>query len=197
MNLNKIKKLNEYMTKARKLILLKYNPDSCILSTAVMIAICKKLGIKGVEPFSCSVIVYNPIASKIISEFGYEFKSQEDIDNMFAKGGYSVGIGIGDPKKGSWGGHLIVVGKDFLLDPSLDQAARSQYNISLTCLLGLLSDSESRKKFNSFKNGEQKLIYNQNDCLIIYTKINRDYTISPDWKNKDRINEIVKAVLKK
>jgi len=195
MNKNKISKLEDYTVKARKIILERYFPDSCVLSTAVTIELCKKLGIKGVEPLSCTVVAYNPELTEKMKEKGRFITEQDEFNDAE----YSVGVGFIEGKHNGlkgWGGHLIAVGKDFLVDLSLDQASRPERGMNFTPLLWLAETSKDRQRLKDFIHGDINLIVMlENGCTLSYHRIELDHTVSPDWINKDRRIDIVKKVL--
>lgn len=179
--------IQKLLKHARPEILKYFRNDSCIASTAVGVDVLNHLGIFA-EPLPVRTLIFNaPFANRISNEKLVNF---DQVENWTKEdGSYSVGIGLGSKQPNKWAGHLVVlVEKKFLLDLSIDQANRSQYNINLEpfCI-------EVDKKFLT---GSAK-VFELKECVVsIEILLNNGYISSPDWIFSGRRKEIVDSTLK-
>jgi hypothetical protein len=172
---------------ARSEILKEFRADSCIVSTAVGIDILNHFNVMA-EPLAVRTSIFNePFASRLSKLQSWPNKKQ--VEEWSKEGSYSVGIGFGAQQVDKWAGHLVVlVEKQFILDLSIDQASRPQYNMVLNPFL-----VEVNKEFFS---GTPK-VFNLNQCVIRIDllKDNKDYLLTPDWEFKNRRSKIVTRLL--
>lgn len=113
--------------------------NSCIVSTAIYLRICREHGVKA-EPLSVETYIYNkPFADWIVAH-DFSHPPREEAAKLGEQGGrYLV---LGGPlvrempeEAGNWPGHLIAVvrrpggGHPFFIDLSIDQAHRPEKRI--------------------------------------------------------------------
>jgi hypothetical protein len=179
-----IKKILQH---ARPEILKHFRADSCIASTAVGVDVLTQLGIVA-EPLPVRTLIFNtPFANRLSDK---NFTNYDQVENWTKEdGSYSVGIGFGVQQPNKWAGHLVVlIEKQFVLDLSIDQANRPQYNIILEpfCV-------EIDEKFLS---GSPK-VFKLKECIVRMDVLtNNDYILSPDWIFSNRRKQIVNSTLK-
>ena len=175
---------------ARSEILKEFRADSCIASTAVALDVLTKYGVFA-EPFPIRSLIFNkPYASRMVDSFGWP--NAEEVQRWAQEdGSYSIGVGVGTSLPNKWAGHLTaLVERRFLLDLSIDQASRPQYNIVLNPF-----SIEVDEKFLS---GEPK-VFALNECVIrldvLRGEENNEYTSSPDWIFAGRRSKIVDRII--
>jgi len=186
----KEKVLKVLLEKARQEILKEFNPDSCIVSTAVCIDVLKHFGILA-EPLPVRVMVFNKIAVDCINKWGMPVKDHTIYEWSRKYGAWSVGVGFSKRLDTGYVGHLVaLVENTEILDISLDQASRPQHKIVLSPLKFEISSdfmSGARMPFTSKRDG----------CIFCYEKItNYGYTQSPDWLKRSRRKHIVDKLIK-
>jgi hypothetical protein len=176
---------------ARPEILKEFREDSCIATTAIVLDILTHYGILA-EPLAVRTLIFNkPFADRI--ENGANWPKGDEIHRWCEEdGSYSVGIGVGTQQPGKWAGHLVVlVEKQFLLDLSIDQAARPKYNMVLEPICVEIDES--------FLTGKPRVI-RHNQCVIrieLLRENSKGYITSPDWTFANRRRKIVTNILKK
>lgn len=172
---------------ARSEILKEFRADSCIASTAVGIDVLSHFNIVA-EPLAVRTLIFNEqFANRLSNLKSWPTKQQVEAWSE-EDGSYSVGIGVGTQQANKWAGHLVVlVEKQFVLDLSIDQASRPQYNIVLNPFLVEIN--------KDFFTGSPK-VFNFNQCVIrIETLNNKDYLLTPDWEFKNRRSNIVTSLI--
>ena len=159
---------------ARPEILKEFRADSCIASTAVGLDILMHYGILA-EPFPVRTLIFNePFTSRLENGQGWPTGQQVRVWTE-EDGSYSVGIGVGTQQPNKWAGYLaILVEKRLLLDLSIDQATRPQYNMMLVPLCVEIDEQ--------FISGSPK-VFKAGQCVVRVDALlgNEGYTSSPDW----------------
>jgi hypothetical protein len=174
---------------ARPEILKEFRADSCIASTAVGLDILMHYGILA-EPFPVRTLIFNePFASRLENGQGWPTGQQVRVWTE-EDGSYSVGIGVGTQQPNKWAGHLVIlVEKRLLLDLSIDQATRPQYNMLLEPLCVEVDEQ--------FFSGSPK-VFRAGQCVVRVDALlgNEGYTSSPDWLFAGRRRKIVANTLR-
>jgi len=176
---------------ARSEILKEFRDDSCIASTAIGLDVLTHFGVLA-EPLAVRTLIFNEaFASRI--EGGASWPKGDEIKTWLEEdGSYSLGIGMGTPLPGHWAGHLVLlVEKKILIDLSIDQANRPQYNMKF--------DPFSVEVDNQFLRGIPK-VFKHNGCVIRIDVLpnNMGYITSPDWifvdRRKKTVDNIIRAI---
>lgn len=173
---------------ARPEILKEFRIDSCIVSAAVAIDVLTHFGILA-EPLAVRALVFNePLANHIQND---GFPTEQQVQQWTKEdGSYSVGIGVGTQLPNKWAGHLVVlVERQLLLDLSLDQATRPQYNMFLNPLCVEVDEQ--------FLSGSP-IVFKVEQCVVRFDVLtgNKGYTSSPDWLFAERRKKIVTDTLR-
>lgn len=181
--------LQRLLKHARSEILKEFRADSCIASTAIGIDILTHFGVLA-EPLPVRTLIFNePFAARVAKlqswPTGQQVREWSDED-----GSHSVGIGVGTQQPNKWAGHLVVlVEKRLLVDLSIDQASRPQYNMLLQPFCVEVDEE--------FLSGSPKVFkFNQVVIRIDHLIGNEGYTKSPDWLFAGRRNNIIANTLK-
>lgn len=165
--------------------------QSCLASGAVTTEVLRSLGITA-RPMTASVMAATePWVRKM--EAGNKPTSEETLDRWWEEDrAYSVGV-MHDPipEKGSWTAHLIVLagpGESYLVDPSLDQLSRPQYDLPLE---PLVMDMGEQRVFNQheFRRGRTQAVGQFTDddggrsFYVIYScfPTDRSFRTAPDF----------------
>lgn len=113
--------------RVREEVLQRWNADSCIASTRVLLATLARFGIEG-RPTPTRVSVFN--------QTGWQMAQERIPVGQWPPTAWSVGVdGVGKSKSDRWNGHLVAVLKGVaarrvLIDPSGDQFARPECGIA-------------------------------------------------------------------
>ena len=184
------KHINLLLKHARAEILRYYRIDSCIISTRVAVEVMKQLGYAA-YPQSVACSVYNAAMVKRIQKLGWP-SSQEEFQAWIKEDPsiWSVAIGHRHPGETGFVGHLVaIIEKNILVDLSLDQASRPQYNMELCPYARIVTDE--------FLKGEKSVAI-VNDMAIAYEITNEsDWKLSSNWTDKRQYEPLVAAVLDK
>lgn len=175
---------------ARPRILAIARPDSCIFSTRIAVGVLRRLHI-GASPLAVRVSIFNPLMSGRIAAWtassGGIAPPFDVVQKWFRDGSgcYSVGLGHGDPRPGSYAGHLVAaVSGGGLLDLSLDQANRREHGITL----GPLRTHASAEFFK----GELAHVERMNGSTLRYQiHDNNDWMKAPDWNIRKRSRPLI------
>lgn len=184
--------------------------DVCILAIRVAKVLLNSLGYE-VKPLPVKVGIYNKKWDQFVRETGGQPKSEVDAMEWANKGAWAVGIGMThednennsrsfgvDKKNIGYNGHLVaIVDNEYLLDPTIGQASRPEYDIHLGPLI-----TKINKK--SFIHGTSNLIgmygssIEANPVIINYFAIpgDKSYKQTPDWKS-NRITTFVEKIMQK
>lgn len=176
---------------ARPEILKEFRADSCIASSAIGIDVLSHFGFIS-EPFPVQTIIFNQKMADKVEKFGMPQNGLPDA--WVAEGAWSVGVGFGAEiaKPGKWqAGHLNILAENrYLIDLSIDQATRPQYQIDMTPFCIEVSDD--------FIQRNQARVFKYNDCFLrIVPFSNHDYSSSPDWCSKLRRANVVRRTIEK
>lgn len=191
----------------RRIILANYRRDSCIASTAILIAVLDEFGIKS-EALSVKLIGYNRQYVEWLKPRKWDDSpTREDAKMLVARGARMIAVGFGherdlpDPTK--WAGHLAVAIKPrnddlgYLADLSADQAHRPEKGIPIP---EPLVCSIAREAWRPFVTGKTFMHREQEDgSVLMYAALPADasYADAPDWINrKARHHEIVTEIVK-
>ena len=173
---------------ARPEILKEFSVDSCIISTAIGIEVLSRFGVIA-EPLPVRTVVFNkPFADRIKrgeNPYKSDLAEWTKQDNS-----YSLGIGYGFPQPNKWAGHLVILAeKKYLIDLSIDQANRPQYDISLEPYCMVINHEDLSKK---------PIYFETRSCVVgIELLSNNGYLASPDWIFATRRSKTIKNILKK
>jgi hypothetical protein len=176
-------------------VLKSFREDSCIASTRVVIRVLRHFDILAL-PFPCALLVYNAQFKRAV--LAGDLPPTDG--TMFAKWcdtreAWSVGVGLkpNEEHKG-YVGHLVAVlpKQKVLIDASADQANRPHKGIVLPKAV-VLSVTEG------FLKGGEREECSVNGCALIYQPelAKRDYLKSPDWIEKYRTRDVIKAVIRR
>lgn len=194
---------------ARPEILKYYRVDSCIVSTRICLNILEHHGFKCFA-LPCQVNIVNAPYRDFLMKKGRWPKGEETKEIFEEKNGYAVGVGHGYTKQGpkddikesgsdKWPGHLVAIAVDednthYLIDLSIDQASRPQYNMTLKPT-ALHIPPEMTQKEDVFV-----LDISQEDESIIsvfyYSKPQKGgYESSKDWNDTQTSKPLSKAIM--
>jgi hypothetical protein len=169
----------------------RYRPDCCIAATRALIDVLDYFRLTA-RPLSVIATVFNPAMSERIEREGMPTLEEAERD-WFPRGCYSLAVGIGDPEPGKWPGHLVAtLGGKVLIDLTLDQANRPQYDIVLPMpIVAPLSPG--------FLTEEGQMAGLVNGCRIIYEArpADRSFERSNDWKSRKRHHAVVAAAIRR
>lgn len=115
----------------RAQILKTNSPDSCIPSTKAMVEALRQLHVDVFALPVTAMAVNAPLWAYAHEHGGYPAIGTPE----YPEDGFGIGIGyIGDETQpGKWNGHLVCVAeRRWLLDLSIDQASRPQWNMPIT-----------------------------------------------------------------
>lgn len=173
-----------WLTKHARPILLEHlSVDSCIESTAVGLDVLRAHGVRCRE-LSVHVGIFNAAGWKLYQQgllYGHGPAEQSVWD---LTGAWSVGVGLVDtdvPKPGRFGGHLVaLVENRWLLDLSIDQAARLHRGILLEPLLAPVADVAEL---------ERGLVYTGPDDQHVVYKLSQapwkdSYKLTRPWRDR-------------
>jgi hypothetical protein len=169
----------------------RYRPDCCIAATAILIDVLDYFKLTA-KPLSVIATVFNPRMSERIAQEGMPTLEEAERD-WFPKGCYSLAVGAGDPQPGKWPGHLVsVLGRQVLIDLTLDQANRPQYGIVLP--MPLIAPYHP-----DFLAGEAQVAGIVSGCRVIYEARSgdRSFERSNDWRSQKRRSAVVGKAIRK
>jgi hypothetical protein len=151
---------------------------NCIISSAVLHRVLTLLGMKS-QPLSVRVIAYNKPMMELLKEGKHPLP--QTVEEMDKIGGWSVGVGYGDPNPGCWPGHLAVRVGNTLIDITIDTASRPNKNMVINEPLISIGVSE-----DFFTGKEDLWLTDENGILLIYRAFPDDdsYKVSPNWCGK-------------
>jgi len=182
--------LEGLMNHGRPEILKEFRPDSCIVSTAIGIDVLTHFGILA-EPLPVKLSIFNaPYVKRIDS--GSDWPNRETLIRWGQEdNSYSVGIGYGEQQLNKWAGHLVLlVENKWLVDLSIDQANRPQYN--------MIFEPMAIEIDNDFLSGKMPRILKDKECVIRIELIkNRGFLSSPDWAFGGRRKHLVSKIIEK
>lgn len=171
----------------------KYDVDkgACIAATRVAIEVLAHYGIAA-KPLSVDLLVMNA-ASGVAAAEGRDWQNN-------VSGGWTVAIvRQQDVPPSKWGGHLVAVTADEIIDLSLPQANRPDRGIEVTpSRLPLTGERRT-----GFLAGNEQMVYTDpGGITLVYRARPRDrtYTTSPNWGARDRadrariVGEIIRAI---
>lgn len=184
--------LTPFIYAARSLVLERFEPDTCILTTAVIRDVLKFANVE-VKPMIVEVQIYNPAFVACVERKGGFPESAEEGQRWTDEHGARIMLlQKSDPEHIS---HLVGIlrdasGKAIMIDGSLDQSTRPQYGMELAPFAMHVSDE--------FVNGVAPLaFFTKTGCAIKYKAFpdNKDFATTPDWIDQDRRREIVNTLL--
>jgi hypothetical protein len=184
--------LSELCNVARPIILERFRPDSCIVSTRIAIDVLDYFGIKA-KALPVKLGAYNPLAWESV---------EKGVEPDWNGGAWGVGIGTASPiaftrqSPSGVDGHLVALVEDTtLLDLSIDQASRPAKGITLAPYFGAIRP----ENLAGFEEGEGLVFRVDGDCRIVYWRHpERFHLQAPDWtdrsRRKDLVGRIIRAV---
>jgi hypothetical protein len=178
---------------ARPIILEEFKTDSCIASTRIGLDVLDHYGILA-EPLTVKTTIFNPVMLQR-HESGERLPTNDaEMQEWVGKyRAWAIGLGFGgDQGPHKWPGHLVLhAEKTTMLDLSIDQANRPQWDISLHPF--------GTNTFPEFLAGDEPLYVVINGCLLKYHADlnNRGYTISPNWTLRLQRHRTVREIINK
>ena len=175
-------KLQVVAAAVREVVLENFRADSCIASVRVLDEVCRRTPGAELIPIKARTCIFNPAVVQYLAEN----ENASPVDAVQQEGGWSVGIGFGATPLGpnKWPGHLVAIwkqdGEQYLIDPSIDQASRLQYDMDLSPLCvpipGEIKDEN-----------DIEACFEWCRCMCIYRGDSTipSFTESPDWKRSD------------
>lgn len=161
--------------------------NCCIATVSALRQVLRQYGHRS-EPLPCEVRIYNPELARRM-KLGQRIPEDPDATWFKITGCYSLGIiresaNVGPPIPGGrFGGHLAlfvpVENSGLIIDASIAQASRPQYNIKLPQMLRI-----SDVSLASLKKERCRVRVEVNGCLLDYTPILDDQTFrtAVDWR---------------
>lgn len=184
--------LGEYARLARARVLGSFRPDTCILTTRVL---CDTLGAAGLPatPLTVEARLYNAMALRLVATGAYPDTPAGDVAWKIA-GAWSVGVGVDPgPDRPSLPIHVVAIvhvgGENYLVDGSLDQAARPAHRLVAGPLAALAPAP--------FLLGQAMLragLPEGGAVFYLAQPGRRVWTIAPDWTDPKRRREIVRGL---
>lgn len=182
---------------APRVIFRKFQINSCIAGSRIVIEVLKKLHFKNVKPLVVEVNVFNETYVKK----GRTPESHEEAQAWLEEGAWQVVLGerTETPPTGVWPGHLVVlIDGTAIFDITSMEANRPQKNINISPLFTTVPEN--------FVRGEDKCGLIFNNCMVVYSSYPADtsYQAYRDWNDlaitKAAVNEVyydVKEILGK
>lgn len=176
---------------APRTIFRKYQVNSSIAGSRIVIEVLKKLHFKNVKPLVVEANVFNEIYVKK----GRTPESHEEAQAWFEEGALQVVLGerTEEPPAGIWAGHLVVlIDGTAIFDITAMQANRPQKSINLTPVFTTVPEN--------FVRGEDKCGLIFNNCMVVYGSYPTDtsYQAYRDWNDlavtKAAVSDVYYAV---
>ena len=190
-------KYQEILNLMRQEILADFRKDSCIASTRILIDVMKEFDVR-VRPLPVTAVIGNGPMARRVEKEGWPDNVETTIKWGEEDGSYCLGIGFGgDPEPGKFPGHLVGITSHYLIDLSIDQADRPQWNIIVPPILRALEPG--------FVIGKSRLVckgYDDNEEVtgfVVYDAQpwNTSYKSAPDWKLIDRTRPVTQRIIKR
>lgn len=165
--------------------------ESCITGARVAFDVCRAHDIR-VRALSTKVRIYNaPMVARMVR--GEVPSDVQEIDRWNREdGSWNVGIGgFGYDKPDHFDGHLVVIADErVLVDPTLPQANRPQYDIELSGLAGRIPDGWPRRE------NDVPIQLEQNGCVVTYEAQadDRRWVATDSWKSRELREPVVGLV---
>jgi hypothetical protein len=156
-----------------------FRSDSCIAATKIAIDVLAHYHILA-EPLAVKVMIFNPAFVQRI-ENGADIPISGEITKQWSEedGSWCLGLGYGESAPNKWPGHLVAIVRDhgWLIDLSLDQAARPKRDINV--------GPAAFDVASEFLRGEAPHIQTINGSVLKYMAFPTDtsYDVSPNWNN--------------
>jgi hypothetical protein len=175
-------------------------PNCCIATVAILRRVLKHFHFEA-RGFAVSMVVRNPEMVRFMEATTPYQRMPDDpaeLERWMKRSGcWSIGI-MPESRavcqaKGydGFGGHLVTLVQDVMVDCSLDQANRPQHNIHLPQML--ISEAPP-----VFLERRASLVGCANGCEVVYTGLkDESWRGSPDWKHEPRYRETVNAIIKR
>ncbi len=179
---------------ARAEILKDFRPDSCIASTRIVIRVLGHFGFDAV-PFPCVVYIFNKVFVDAV-EGGHPIPQGPEELRAFLtrfKGAWSIGLGAREPTVDTVG-HIAVIarGHSLLIDASLNQCDRPEYDIALPPVLALPVDA-------NFVDYGEPANFEVNNCLLrIQPELPWDqrWKASPNWIDPQQTRRATRVLIR-
>jgi hypothetical protein len=182
---------------APRVIFKKFQINSCIAGSRIVMEVLKKFHFKNVKPLVVEANVFNETYVKK----GRTPESHEEAQTWLEEGAWQVVLGERTeiPPTGVWPGHLVLlIDGTAVFDITAGQATRPNKNINITPMFTTVPDN--------FVRGEDKCGLIFNNCMVVYSSYPNDtsYVAYRDWNDlsitKAAVNEVyyeVKDILGK
>jgi hypothetical protein len=180
--------LERYANIARREILQDHSRESCVPSTWVTVEVFRRLGVAA-EPFPVKVSVGNGAYGRRVSQVGPPRSYEELVRWGEEDGSFVVGVGT-QPTQGGIGGHLVaLVGGQYLVDASLDQATSEEHGLRVPGVLVIqLRPGELSNGF--IRRGDSDLWVE-----YVMSPTAEDYTALADWGRTPEVRAAVERIL--
>lgn len=169
-----------------------FAPNCCIATAAILRRVFRHFRFEAL-PVPVEVVIRNRRMVELLKRGVKVPGDPARMREWFkATGSYSVGITRESPtpfKGGGFSGHLVVRVQDVLVDASLEQANRPQWNLAVPPFM--VSNIAP-----GFMEGKTQ-VGGVNGCEVAYTLLTGDSTwrSSPDWTDEDRARRAVNAII--
>ncbi len=179
-----------------------YRPDCCIAAAAILIRVFKECGYEA-EPVPVTVEVYNEAMVKLL-ESGNPLPSDLERKRLLLDltGAWGVAIAPADtpvvsplrdqrrPLGGGYGGHLLLRVNEYLIDATIQQAERPEYQIKLPPMI-VACHAERLMR-------DGKLFLEVGTCHVVYRRItDESYREATDWKRTKPFRQTVNKILQR
>jgi len=172
----------------RRAILRHYNPDSCVASSAIGLAILQELGFEA-RPLSVKALIANQAWVARAEREGHVPRNIDERERWYAEDGcHALGLGVPDRHDTTIhplvnGLHVaLLVQNKWLWDLSIDQATRPEHGIVIR--EPFLGDAGVSPHFRKWLRGQAQIMWTApGHGLIVYTVKPRDgrYLEHPNW----------------
>jgi len=189
--------VNAVAITAPKVIFKKFQINSCIAGTRIVMEVLKKFHFKNLKPLVVEANLFNETYVKK----GRTPESHEEAQTWLEEGAWQVVLGekTETPPTGIWPGHLVLlIDGTSIFDVTIVQANRPHKNINLSPIFTTVPENFVRE--------EDKCGLIFNNCMVVYTPHmeNKSYQTYRDWHDlsitKSAVNEVyyeVKDILGK
>lgn len=185
----------------RRAILRHYNPDSCVASSAIGLAILLELGFEA-RPLSVKAMLANQSFVERAQRDGRVPRNAEERERWFVESGcHAIGLGVPDRTDTDInplvnGLHVaLLVQNRWLWDLSIDQASRPRHGIVIR--EPFLGDAGRSPNFRKWLRGQAQITWQApGHGMILYTVKPRDgrYLEHPNWVANSRDAQIRRAI---
>jgi len=167
------------------------NPPACIARMRVLCLAADYFG-QTIVPTPVEMLAGNPAFRQFCEERGGWPESAADWEAAAQAGGHCVSNGQGEDRPGKWGGHLIGLCGDWLLDPSGPDVTRPKWGVEVPPVA--ISGVGGR-----FRESAGAWAVLRNGCIVAYSpkpEASDRWMHAPDWVRVKRARSDVAAVIR-